>query len=138
MEPSRWRLMVEGLGAGVIGLAPWALDQLQDLASSASSVPHFVARGLYVAKFVTGPGFFVGNVLGMLVSGFFTSDLQSMDRISVRLGLAANMLALAALWLMVRTGSRQSLRWRLAVALMTVWLVFSLPFGVFGSMWMTF
>jgi hypothetical protein len=114
------------------------LEALEQVASAAPAAPHLAARALRVVTIVTGPGCYVGSALVLLVYGFFSTNDMSMDLLEFRVGVAVNVVSFAALWFMIRTGARESTRWKLAVALITVWVAVSVPFGMFVSLWMTF
>lgn len=134
MTPSRKRLLVEVAVAAALGLLTGVFHALE---SVPLAMPHIVPRILYVLSWVAGPGFLVGSVFISLVVGFFTTNTLWLDRVATLVGLVANVGAFGLLWFMLRTRSRESRRWKLAVALLVVWLVFSIPVAVFGSMWMT-
>src|SRR4029077_7309181 len=110
---------------------------LETVAPETLRVPAMVTRVPYVLALITGPGLFVGSALTELVVGFFTTNNSWVDQVAVIAGLAVNVAAFGALWFMLRTGSRDSLRWKLAVALLGLWVVVSVPFGIFGSMGVT-
>ena len=119
MPGGRKGLALEVALAAMLGLAPFIVRAIA-AAIGSHRAPHLAIRVLYVLAFVTGPGYAIGATLADLVVGTFSTDTSLIDRVANGFGLLVNVAAFGGLWFMLRTGSRESLRWKLAVALLVV------------------